>query len=142
MKRIDVAIGIVVRAGRVLVCQRRNGGDFGGLWEFPGGKCEAGESPRQCLVRELREELGIQVEPSRALDVLEHDYPTIHVRLHPFLCNLVAGEPHPLESQRLEWTDPPSLRTYSFPAANEPLLTEIFALLSPIAGHQPAGAGG
>jgi mutator protein MutT len=126
-----VAIGIVVHTGRALICQRRNGGDFGGLWEFPGGKCEVGESPRQCLVRELREELGAEVEPSHALPVLEYDYPTVHVRLHPFLCNLIGGEPRPLESQRLEWADPPALRNYPFPAANAALLEDVIALLSP-----------
>lgn len=131
MKRTDVAIGIVVHGGRVLICQRRIGGDFGGLWEFPGGKCETGESPQQCLVRELREELGADVEPVRALTVLEHDYPSLRVRLHPFLCELIGGDPRPVESQRLQWVEPPALRNYSFPAANAPLLEDVIARLSP-----------
>ena len=62
MKRIDVAIAVVVEGGRVLICQRKEKDTFGGFWEFPGGKCEAGESLEQCLVREMREELAIVVE--------------------------------------------------------------------------------
>jgi 8-oxo-dGTP diphosphatase len=138
MKRTEVAIGLVVRGGRVLVCQRKNEADFGGLWEFPGGKCEAGELPRQCVIRELREELGTEVEPVHALPAQEHDYPAVHVRLHPFLCMLTGGEPRPLESQRLEWADPAALPGYSFPAANRPIVDHLIALLSPTFAHPPA----
>jgi mutator protein MutT len=125
MERIDVAIGIVTRAGRVLICRRKAKGAFGGYWEFPGGKCEPGESPSHCVTRELREELAIEVQPTQALQTLEHDYPHLHVRLHPFLCELTRGEPQPIECVQVEWVDAPSLTDYRFPEANEALIRSL-----------------
>ena len=127
MNRIDVAIGIILRGERILICQRKTAGAFAGLWEFPGGKCQPGESPETCLIRELHEELAIAAQPLRALQVIEHDYPSIHVRLHPFICHCDEN-PHPIECQRVEWVAPQQLREYSFPEANEPLLQELLRM--------------
>jgi mutator protein MutT len=130
MERIDVAIGIVTRARRVLICRRKAKGAFAGYWEFPGGKCEPGETPSQCVVRELREELAIEARPLQALPNLEHDYPHLLVRLHPFICELVRGEPKPIECLQIEWVDPPRLPHYHFPEANEPLLRSLMSILT------------
>jgi mutator protein MutT len=129
MNRIDVAIGIVSRGDRVLVCRRKAEGSFGGYWEFPGGKCTPGESPAQCVVRELSEELAIEVRPTRALEIFEHDYPHLHVRLHPFFCELARGEPKPIECVQLEWVEPQRLVEYRFPEGNGPLILSVIALL-------------
>jgi len=130
MERIDVAVGIVTRAGLVLICRRKVEGAFGGFWEFPGGKCEPGESPSQCVIRELHEELAIEVRPNQALETLEHDYPHLHVRLHPFICEMIRGEPQAIECVQIEWVDPPRLTDYRFPEANEPLLRALIRSLT------------
>src|SRR3954454_21204073 len=99
--RTDVVIGVVMgraaggatRAGKVLICQRPEGKSFAGYWEFPGGKREPGETLEQCLRRELREELAIEVTPVHALSTLDHDYPRGPIRLHPWVCTHDDGEP-------------------------------------------------
>jgi mutator protein MutT len=127
LKRVAVAIGIVARGGRVLVCQRREdpGDAFGGMWEFPGGKCEPGETPEACVRRELREELGIEVAPTAALAVIEHRYPSVHVQLHPFVCRLESGEPTAISAAEARWVDRGELGGYRFPEANASLLREL-----------------
>lgn len=131
MKRIDVAIAVVVRAGRILICQRKPGDTFGGFWEFPGGKCEGGESPEACLARELREELDITPGVTEKLVPISHDYPHVRLTLHPFLCTEFSGEPKLIECQRLQWVEPAKLRDFRFPPANAGLLDELVRRLSP-----------
>ena len=129
--QIDVVIGVVLRTdGDVLVCQRKPEGHLGGYWEFPGGKREPGESLERCLARELHEEVGIEVRPLTALQVIEHDYPAARVRLHPYLCVHTAGDPQPLGCQRLQWIAPRRLTEFRFPPANEGLIETIIAHLS------------
>jgi mutator protein MutT len=136
MKRVQVAIGIVVRDGQTLICQRHKANTFGDLWEFPGGKLEPGESPTDCLHRELREELSIAVSVLRPLTPIDHAYPTVHVTLHPFLCQHVSGEPRPNAAQQLRWVPLHDLNDYPFPAGNAPLLTELLrSLPHPVAKH-------
>ena len=128
----DVVIGIVIRAGKVLICQRPEGKSFAGYWEFPGGKREPGETVEQCLRRELREELNIDVAPLHALSPIDHDYPRGPIRLHPFVCAHHGSEPLPLASQRILWVEPAALTEYQFPPANDALIAEVMAyLLSP-----------
>ena len=122
MRKIDVAIGMVCREGKVLICQRRSGDAFGGYWEFPGGKQEPDESPEQCLARELAEEVAIRVCIFATLDVIQYDYDEVRVRLHPFACNLLEGDPQPLACQQLAWVTPSEFPRYRFPAANDALL--------------------
>ncbi|HWB55102.1 MAG TPA: 8-oxo-dGTP diphosphatase MutT [Tepidisphaeraceae bacterium] len=128
MKQVDVAIGIVFRGRDLLICQRRAGGTFADFWEFPGGKIEAGESPELCVVRELREELNIEVEPTRALDVICYTYPAFAVRLHPFICRMVSGTPSPIECQQVLWVRSDELSQYPFPDANRSLLDKLIAM--------------
>ena len=125
MKQIDVAIAILVRDGLIAITRRRAGGTFPGMWEFPGGKCNAGESPAATLARELVEELGVRIAAHTPLRVIEHQYTDFSVRLHPFLCTLIEGEPQPIAADELRWVLPTALRDYPFPPANAPLLEEV-----------------
>jgi mutator protein MutT len=125
MKRIDVAIAVVVDAGKVLICQRKAEDTFGGFWEFPGGKCEAGETLQACLARELLEELAIVVEPVETYPPIAHDYPNVRLTLHPFRCRLVSGELKLIECQAAQWVEPGKIRQYRFPPANAALLERI-----------------
>ena len=139
LAQVDVVIGIVLRDdGHVLVCQRRDGGHLGGYWEFPGGKREPGESLERCLLRELQEELAIHVRPLTALDIIEHQYPAVRVRLHPYLCAHVAGTPQPIGCQRVEWVAATQLGDFRFPPANDALIADLIRRLS---GSTPEDAG-
>jgi len=135
MERIDAAIAVVARAGKVLVCQRKDDDDLGGFWEFPGGKCEDGETLEQCLARELEEEIGVRARPVARLATIEHDYPHALIRLHPFVCLHESGEVEHRECQASRWIDPPALRDFRFPPANETLIEEAIAYF---ATPQPA----
>ena len=127
----DVAIGIIRRAGKVLICQRPEGKSFAGYWEFPGGKREPGETVPQCLKREVWEELAIRVRPVVALGAIDHDYPRGPIRLHPYLCEHVAGEPQKLACEAVKWIEPEDLRSHLFPPANDRLIEEVIAALRP-----------
>jgi mutator protein MutT len=122
---VEVAIALVHHDGRLLIGRRPEGVHLAGLWEFPGGKVEPGETPAQCLVRELREEMGIEVEVATPYDLLEFVYPERHVRLHPFACRLLAGEPEARACAELRWVTPAELAEYEFPPANATLLEQI-----------------
>ena len=124
MDRKDVVIAVVVRAGKVLICQRKAEDSFGGYWEFPGGKREQGETPQQCLAREMMEELALKVDALEALPAIEHDYPNLRVCLLSYLCT-ADGEPRPIACQKLAWVEPAQLADYRFPEANAPLLKQI-----------------
>ena len=129
MNIVDVAIGIIVSDAKLLICRRRSTGHLAGYWEFPGGKCEAGESARNCLARELREELGVTVAITHAFGSIEHEYPTVRVRLHPFLCKHDGGEPQALACDELKWITPAELPDYRFPEANAALIDEVKRML-------------
>ena len=119
MTRIEAAIAVVVRHGKVLICQRRDDDDaLPGYWEFPGGKCETGETLEQCLARELREEVNIAARVIVPLPPIEHDYPHASIRLHPFLCDHARGEPELRECQQAIWVDPHALRGIFPPKAH------------------------
>ena len=125
MKQIDVAIGVVKRDGRILICQRKSEDTFGGLWEFPGGKLEPGEALEDCLSREMMEELAIEVKVVKKLTIISHQYPRSRVTLHPFLCGHAGGEPRAIECQQFKWVKAEELKEHAFPPANESLVTEI-----------------
>jgi A/G-specific adenine glycosylase len=117
-----VALGLVFDAGRVLIDQRPYGGLLGGLWEFPGGKVEPGESPAEALARELREELGLEVATGAPLPTVDHAYTHLKVTLHPFLCRLVAMEPRVGEGRPYRWIRPEELPDYPMPRANRKVI--------------------
>jgi 8-oxo-dGTP diphosphatase len=122
---VEVSAGLIFRAGRLLITQRRLHDHLGGLWEFPGGKREPGESFEGCLVRELREELGVETRPCELLEDITHRYPDKSVRLRFYRCELVRGEPRPLGCHALAWVSPGQLAGYAFPAADERLLERL-----------------
>jgi mutator protein MutT len=122
---IEVAAGLVFRAGRLLITQRPFQAHLGGLWEFPGGKRHAHETYRDCLVRELREELDIEVEVGPRLESLTHAYPEKIVHLEFFVCRWVKNEPRPLGCPAFAWITAEALRNYCFPAADARLLQRL-----------------
>jgi mutator protein MutT len=122
---IDVAIGLVWKDGRVLIARRPGGVHLGGLWEFPGGKLEPGETPEACLLRELQEELGIEAEVTGRREVIKFTYPERTVHLHPIDCRWLSGEPHPAGCEEPRWVLPAELSGYEFPPANAPLLASL-----------------
>jgi len=107
--RLEVTAGFVVRNGLVLLARRRPGDTRGGLWEFPGGRREPGESLRECLARELLEELGVEVEVGEELLQVSHVYPDCEITLHLFTCRLMRGEPRPLGCAEVRWVKPTEL---------------------------------
>lgn len=127
MQAIDVSAGLIFRHGQLLITQRHEGAHLGGLWEFPGGKREAGETFEQCLVRELQEELGIAVRVGGLFESLTHAYPEKTVHLRFFLCWLDAGEPQLLDCAAFRWVDRSQLAEHSFPAADASLLAKLSA---------------
>lgn len=122
--RIEVVAAVVERDGRILVTRRPSGTHLAGLWEFPGGKRQPGESAGEALRRELLEELGIAVEVGEAVETIDWDYPDQRVRLAFFRCTAV-GEPRPLEGQELAWVRPADLPRYEFPPADARLLSRL-----------------
>lgn len=124
-KFIEVSAGLIFRDGKLLITQRRSGAHLGGLWEFPGGKREANETFEQCLARELREELGIDVQVCELLESLTHEYPEKTVVLKFFRCELKQHEPRALGCLDLKWITAAELRNYEFPAADARLLEKL-----------------
>src|SRR5690348_10010676 len=115
---LDVAAALVFRNGKLLITQRPAEAHLGGLWEFPGGKREPGESFETCLSRELREELGMEVAVGQLVESVTHDYPDKTVHLKFFRCRWVRNEPEPLGCLALKWVAPAELADYEFPAAD------------------------
>ena len=130
MKSIQVVAALIVRDGRILICQRKSG-PFAAKWEFPGGKVEAGERPEQTLIRELKEELAIDVqEPCLApLTFASHDYTDFHLLMPLYVCRRWEGLVTAQEGQRLAWVRPNRLRDYRMPPADEPLVAHLMTLL-------------
>jgi len=128
-KCVEVAIAVVFdRAHQhVLVCKRKDDAVLAGFWEFPGGKCDPGEAPRACAIREVREEVGIDVAAVGQLDPIEHEYPYAHVRLHPFVCEFIAGAVQRLEVADARWVPSADVASYEFPPANETLVRRVAA---------------
>jgi len=123
MKRILVVAAVIWREGRILIAERAAHLHQGGLWEFPGGKVEAGEAVAAALVRELQEELGITPTVFSPLIRIAHDYPDKSVCLEVWNVTGFEGEPHGCEGQPIRWVTPDELPQFAFPVANRPIVT-------------------
>ena len=126
---IDVGIGVVMRGGRILICRRQKDAVLGGMWEFPGGKVEEGETAADCVVRELAEEVALNVRTLHPFQMIEWTYPSGIVRLHPYFCEYEADEAEALESDELRWVKPADLGQFHFPPANATLIDEVLEYL-------------
>ena len=124
MKTIRVVAAIIVENGRVFATQRGYG-DFKDGWEFPGGKIEAGESPEQALVREIREELDTEIRVERLLRTVEWDYPTFHLPMDCFICKIESGDLHLREHEAARWLDLEHLNDVDWLPADLQLIPEI-----------------
>ncbi|KPQ15365.1 MAG: 8-oxo-dGTP diphosphatase [Rhodobacteraceae bacterium HLUCCO18] len=118
------AVALIDVEGRILLAQRPEGKSMAGLWEFPGGKVEPGETPEAALVRELHEELGIETWDSclAPLTFASHSYPGFHLLMPLFACRKWDGIPQSQEGQALAWVRARDLRDYPMPPADEPLI--------------------
>lgn len=120
-----IAVGVIWRGGKVLIGKRPAHVHLGGLWEFPGGKVQAGETPEQCVRREVLEEVSLVVEVLGELLTVQHDYPDFSIRLGAYHCRAEQGEAQALACDVVQWVSPDALGHYTFPEANRALLEAI-----------------
>jgi 8-oxo-dGTP diphosphatase len=130
--RIVVTAAVIEREGAFLVARRQKGVHLEGYWEFPGGKCAAGESLAACMIRELREELAVDAHPGDEIFTTTHDYPDRSVELHFLRCEL-RGTPAPQQGQEVRWVAREELTALEFPPAD----VELIRLLTRTAASQP-----
>lgn len=125
------ACALVDADGRVLLTQRPEGKNLAGLWEFPGGKVESGETPEAALIRELAEEIGITTKEAclAPLTFASHSYDAFHLLMPLFVCRRFEGTARGLEGQALKWVRPRDMRNYPMPPADEPLIPYLIDLL-------------
>ncbi len=118
------AVALIDVDGRVLIAKRPEGKSMAGLWEFPGGKVDKGETPEAALIREIREELAIDITQSclAPLTFASHNYEDFHLLMTLFVCRVWNGVPSPQEGQELKWVPPTRLSSYDMPAADVPLV--------------------
>jgi 8-oxo-dGTP diphosphatase len=126
-----VAVALVDADGRILLAQRPEGKPLAGLWEFPGGKVHDGETPEEALIRELKEELGVDTAASclAPFTFASHRYETFHLLMPLYVCRKWRGTPEPREGQRLAWVRPMKLADYPMPPADKPLVAMLRDLL-------------
>lgn len=122
-----VAVALIDRDGRILIAQRPEGKSMAGLWEFPGGKVEPGESPDAALIRELQEELGVDTRQSclAPLTFASHAYDDFHLLMPLYVCRVWKGIPQAKEGQKLAWVRPMQLTDYPMPPADVPLVAML-----------------
>ena len=119
-----VTAAVIERDGAYFVTRRHRGVHLEGFWEFPGGKCDPGESLEECLRRELREELGVEADIGREIFTVAHDYPDRTVELHFLACTL-RGTPSALLGQEMQWVRREDLRSLQFPPADDELIAVL-----------------
>ncbi|MEL6441325.1 MAG: 8-oxo-dGTP diphosphatase MutT [Cyanobacteria bacterium J06621_8] len=115
-KRIGVAV--IKKQGKILIDRRKTGGEMGGLWEFPGGKIEPGETVVECIKREIREELALEILVGDLLTTITHVYQTFKVTLYVHECEYLGGTPQALACEEILWVEPSQIHHYQFPQAN------------------------
>lgn len=122
---IEVTAAVIMQDGRYLITRRLDESHQGGLWEFPGGKRENNESLEECLRREIREELDLEIEVRSLLKTVRYAYAFYTFILHFYLCRIRSGTPRLIECQDLQWVEPHELGYYSFPPANHPIIDHL-----------------
>lgn len=122
---VVVAAAIIYQEGKILLTRRKLDAHQGGLWEFPGGKQELGETLEECLKRELKEEIDIEVTRLSHFYTLRHRYAEEEVELHFFTCSTFEGTPQGLDCMEMAWVPHHELASYEFPAADQPVLKKI-----------------
>lgn len=127
MKTIEVVAAIIVKGKKVFATQRGYG-EFKDGWEFPGGKIEQGESPEEALIREIREELDVDIKVGRLLETVEHDYPNFHLTMHCFICELLSEEIILKEHEDAKWLEEDELDSVDWLPADVSLIDKIFAV--------------
>ena len=125
MKTLEVTAAIIRQNGKILICQRPADKNCGLLWEFPGGKIEAGESPEDALVREIREELDAEIAVGDLVETVEWDYPDFHLTMHCFLCSLLSESVHLNEHEAAAWLTPETLDSVRWLPADEGLVEKL-----------------
>ena len=135
MERVRVAVGVICQGRQLLLSKRRQDAHQGGLWEFPGGKIESGETAGTALHRELQEELGIQVQCSEPLLEVRHDYADRQVSLEARWVSQFSGQVVAREGQPLRWVSATQLCEIDFPAANRPIVAAALKLLPGASGR-------
>ncbi|MBI2645915.1 MAG: A/G-specific adenine glycosylase [Deltaproteobacteria bacterium] len=115
------AVGVVWRGDKLLISKRKSEGFLGGLWEFPGGKIKQGESAKLCVEREVKEEVGVEVEAIHSVGVVKHDYTHFSIEMEGFLCRYLKGSPQTLDCADWKWISFPELKKFAFPTANRKL---------------------
>ena len=128
MKTIEVVAAIIIRNGQVFATQRGYG-EWKGWWEFPGVKMEPGESPKEALKREIREELDAEISVGQLLETIEWDYPAFHLTMHSFICTLISEDMHLKEHEAAAWLTKKTLQSVKWLPADEGLIPKIAAIL-------------
>ncbi len=123
--KIEVSAAVILRRNKIYIQKRKIGGLMGGLWEFPGGKFEPGESAEQCLNREIKEEMGVTLHVDEKLMTVKHSYTRFRVTLHVFLCRIRSGRVSPTQCEEWDWVKREELDTYPFPAANVKIIKSL-----------------
>ena len=129
MKTIEV-VAAIIRDGNAILATQRGYGDFEGLWEFPGGKMEPGETPTIALVREIQEELAVSIEVNNLLCTTEYTYPTFHLIMHCYWCRIKAGTPQLLEHKSARWLTAEHLSSVTWLPADVEVVNKIAQCLS------------
>lgn len=134
MKQITVSAAVILRTNpqthkHEILATQRGYGDFKGGWEFPGGKIESGETPEECIVREIREELATVVNAEKTLGVVEYDYPAFHLTMYCILCSVVSGDLTLLEHEDAKWVTGENLYSLDWLPADKLILGKIQEIL-------------
>ena len=134
MKQVTVSGAVILRTNpetnqKEIFVTQRGYGDYKDGWEIPGGKLEPGETPEECIVREIREELATEVRAERILGVVDYDYPTFHLTMHCILCTIVSGKLQLLEHEAAKWVNKETLRSVDWLPADQLILDKIEELL-------------
>ena len=122
LKPIEVVAAIIQKDDKFLITKRLEKSHLGHCWEFPGGKIEPNETVEECIIRECKEEIDVEIKPIRKIKELTHSYDEVTVHLHFLLCELISGIPKPLECADLKWVNARELSDYEFPEADKNVL--------------------